>query len=90
MHCKEVADWNLLCERRAVQQTKDNERENMGRSNYEYDEGARVLLLTRGNERKGKIMGYEYIGPFKVLKVYNNVALKIQSRSLAISFISVD
>ena len=78
LHIKETADWSLLRERKAVQQTTENERENARRSNHVYSVGDKVLLVTRRDERKGKLKDFEHKGPFEVLKVYGNGTLKVQ------------
>ena len=72
MHMKEVANWSLLWERKIIQQTKDNERENKSQSEYKYKIGEKVLFITKRIEREGKLMGFEHEGPYKVLKVYSN------------------
>ena len=78
IHQKEIADWEILRERKVIQQTKDNERENKGRSNYQYQIGEKVLVLTRANERGGKLIDYQHKGPYKIIKVYGNGTVKIQ------------
>ena len=78
IHMKEVANWSLLRERKAIQQTKDNERENKSRSEYKYEVGEKVLIITKRIEREGKVMGFKHKGPYKVLKVYSNGTVKIQ------------
>ena len=78
MHQKEVADWELLRERKVVQQTKDNERENKGRSNHTYQVGEKVLVLTRANERGGKLLKYQHKGPYEIMKIYSNGTVKIR------------
>ena len=60
VHCAELVNWDQLWERKAKQHLKENLRENKSRSNYKYKIGGKVLILTKTNERGGKLMDFEY------------------------------
>ena len=73
-----VVDWSLLRERKGIQQARDNERENRGRTNFQYKVGKRVLVITKTNERRGKLLDYEHKGPYEIVKVYANGTIKMK------------
>ena len=72
-----IANWELVRSRSRAQQVKDNTRENKARTDYEYKKGDLILILTRTNERRGKIDGSAHEGPYEVLRAYKNGTLKI-------------
>ena len=78
VHQKELINWNKIYERRRRQQIKDNEKENKGRTNHEYTVGENVVILTRTNERTGKLLDFKHEGPYCITKIYNNGTVKIQ------------
>mmetsp|Transcript_2310 Transcript_2310/g.3250 ORF Transcript_2310/g.3250 Transcript_2310/m.3250 type:complete len:314 (-) Transcript_2310:250-1191(-) len=70
MHCKAVVEWDLVRNRYCEEQMKNHERENKTRIPYEYKVGERALIITKRNERAGKIRKYEHKGPFKISAVH--------------------
>ena len=78
MHEKELVKWHELWERRKAQSIKENLRENKGRSNHEYKSGDKVLIITRSNERGGKLHKFMHTGPYEIVTVYGNGTIKIK------------
>ena len=77
IHQARMVDWNLIRERKRKQQIKDHERENRKRINHEWKIGEECLIVTKPDERTGKLLGYEHKGPYKVRKVHNNGTVDI-------------
>ena len=71
IHKSVLADWDLIYAKRRTQQVRDNIRENKSRTNYEYKVGNLIRIITKANERQGKLIGYQHLGPFKVKLVHN-------------------
>ena len=78
IHQKELIDWNKIFDRKREQQIKDNNRENLGRSNYEYSIGERVMIIKRTDERTGKLIDCEHEGPFVITRIYGNGTVRIR------------
>ena len=77
IHQRELVNWVDIHDRKRTQQIKDNKRENQGRSNYEYNVGESVMIVTRTDERGGKLIDYEHEGPYNITKTYENGTVKI-------------
>ena len=75
---KEIVKWHELWERRSEQAFKENLRENKRRSNYEYKRGDKVLIITKTNERGGKLHNFMHKGPYEIMEVYGNGTIKIK------------
>ena len=52
---KELANWEMLWERKTKKYVKENEREKKGRSNHKYILGDKVLVFIKCNQRGGKV-----------------------------------
>ena len=65
IHKKVIADWELIHARRREQQIRDNDQGNKSRTNYKYKAGNMVRIVTKANERRGKLIGYEHPGPMR-------------------------
>mmetsp|Transcript_29209 Transcript_29209/g.28070 ORF Transcript_29209/g.28070 Transcript_29209/m.28070 type:complete len:91 (-) Transcript_29209:68-340(-) len=68
----------LINARRRAQQIKDNERENISRTNYKYKVGDIIRIITTTRERKGKLIGFEHPGPYEETNVHNNGTITIR------------
>ena len=55
-----------------------NLRENKRRSNYKYKSGDKVLIVTKTNERGGKLHYFMHKSPYEIVKVYENGTIKIK------------
>ena len=53
-------------------------RENKKRSNHEYKIGDKILVVTKTNERGGKLHDFEHKGPYEIVNVYENGTIKIK------------
>ena len=45
---------------------------------YKYTIGKKVLVLTKTNERGGKLIDFAHKGPFEILEVFKNGTNKIK------------
>jgi hypothetical protein len=78
IHKKTIANWELIHARRRAQQVRDNERENKSRTKYKYKVGDMVRIVTKANERRGKLIGFEHPGPYEVTSAHNNGTVTIR------------
>ena len=53
-------------------------RENKKRSNHRYKAGDKILIITKTNERGGKLQNFMHKCPYEITKVYENGAIKIK------------
>ena len=60
---------------------KNNERENKSRSNHVWKAGQKCLVITRTDERGGKLRKYKHQGPYKILRVYDNGIVKVEKKN---------
>lgn len=78
MHQQSIVDWNQVRERKRDQQVKDNVRENKKRTDYKWKVGDLCLIVTKPDERKGKLLDHEHRGPYEIVKVNENGTVKIR------------
>ena len=71
----------LIHARRRAQQIKDNARENISRTNYIYMTGDMIRIITTVKDRRGKLIGFEHPGPYKVTQAHNNGTIIIRCRN---------
>lgn len=67
MHEK-VVNWHELWERRSEQALKGNMKENKRRLNHTYKAGDKILIITKTNERGGKLRHFMHKGPYKSIR----------------------
>ena len=77
IHKKVITDWELIHARRRAQQIKDIARENRSRTNYIYKTGDMIRIITIAKDRRGKIIGFEHPGPYKVIQIHYNGTITI-------------
>jgi len=80
-HHTAIANWDLIRERKRIAQIKNNERENKSRSNHVWKVGQKCLVITRTDERGGKLRKYKHKGPYNILHVYDNGIVKIEKKN---------
>ena len=78
MHEKEIVKWHEVWERRHKQAIRENTRENERRSIHKYTVGDKILIITKENEREGKLHDFMHKGPLEIVKVYENGTIKIK------------
>ena len=78
VHKKIIADWKLIYSRRREQQIKNNMKENKSRTNYKWKVGDYVRIITKVNERTGKLLGFEHQGPYRIKIVHGNGTVDIE------------
>ena len=55
VHCKAMVDWNVIMSRYRSDQVRNNARENRTRIAHEYKVNDLLMVVTRSDERKGKL-----------------------------------
>ena len=78
VHAPTVANWQLIRAKEKVNQIKNNDRENKTRTNTTYKKDGKIMIITTKENRRGKTIGYEHEGPYKIIRVNKNGTVRIQ------------
>ena len=77
VHAPTVANWQLIRAKEKVNQIKNNDRENKTRTNTTYKKDGKIMIITTKENRRGKTIGYEHEGPYKIIRVNKNGTVRI-------------
>ena len=68
LNIKHVADWEHIRQRKQLQISQNNMRENMRRNNHQYKVGDKILVKRKKNFKHE----LEFMGPFPITQINDN------------------